>query len=192
MKMYLIEKGMNMKPIKDVYSVEKALVLKNILWAFPYLGMIGLFGGYALAGPLGAIIGLMIAAVVSAMIGSAASIITGKISGGAINAFYGLGRRTFSLREQLAGDLNVVRHHKLFNRFDEALIKIEDVLAKDPDFPEALFLKAQILWQGFEDLEAARQCLLRIIKVEPDKKALFHRWAMNLYREMSEKAQRKF
>jgi tetratricopeptide (TPR) repeat protein len=192
MKMYLLEKGMNMKPIKDVYSVEKALVLKNILWAFPYLGMIGLFGGYALAGPLGAIIGLMIAAVVSAMIGSAASIITGKISGGAINAFYGLGRRTFSLREQLAGDLNVVRHHKLFNRFDEALIKIEDVLAKDPDFPEALFLKAQILWQGFEDLKAARQCLLRIIKVEPDKKALFHRWAMNLYREMSEKAQRKF
>jgi tetratricopeptide (TPR) repeat protein len=192
MKMYLLEKGMNMKPIKDVNSVEKALVLKNILWAFPYLGMIGLFGGYALAGPLGAIIGLMIAAVVSAMIGSAASIITGKISGGAINAFYGLGRRTFSLREQLAGDLNVVRHHKLFNRFDEALIKIEDVLAKDPDFPEALFLKAQILWQGFEDLKAARQCLLRIIKVEPDKKSLFHRWAMNLYREMSEKAQRKF
>jgi tetratricopeptide (TPR) repeat protein len=192
MKMYLLEKGMNMKPIKDVNSVEKALVLKNILWAFPYLGMIGLFGGYALAGPLGAIIGLMIAAVVSAMIGSAASIITGKISGSAINAFYGLGRRTFGLREQLAGDLNVVRHHKLFNRFDEALIKIEDVLAKDPDFPEALFLKAQILWQGFEDLKAARQCLLRIIKVEPDKKALFHRWAMNLYREMSEKAQRKF
>jgi tetratricopeptide (TPR) repeat protein len=192
MKMYLLEKGMNMKPIKDVYSVEKALVLKNILWAFPYLGMIGLFGGYALAGPLGAIIGLMIAAVVSAMTGSAASIITGKISGSAINAFYGLGRRTFGLREQLAGDLNVVRHHKLFNRFDEALIKIEDVLAKDPDFPEALFLKAQILWQGFEDLKAARQCLLRIIKVEPDKKALFHRWAMNLYREMSEKAQRKF
>jgi tetratricopeptide (TPR) repeat protein len=192
MKMYLLEKGMNMKPIKDVNSVEKALVLKNILWAFPYLGMIGLFGGYALAGPLGAIIGLMIAAVVSAMTGSAASIITGKISGGAINAFYGLGRRTFGLREQLAGDLNVVRHHKLFNRFDEALIKIEDVLAKDPDFPEALFLKAQILWQGFEDLKAARQCLLRIIKVEPDKKALFHRWAMNLYREMSEKAQRKF
>jgi tetratricopeptide (TPR) repeat protein len=192
MKMYLLEKGMNMKPIKDVNSVEKALVLKNILWAFPYLGMIGLFGGYALAGPLGAIIGLMIAAVVSAMTGSAASIITGKISGGAINAFYGLGRRTFGLREQLAGDLNVVRHHKLFNRFDEALIKIEDVLAKDPDFPEALFLKAQILWQGFEDLKAARQCLLRIIKVEPDKKSLFHRWAMNLYREMSEKAQRKF
>jgi tetratricopeptide (TPR) repeat protein len=154
--------------------------------------MIGLFGGYALAGPLGAIIGLMIAAVVSAMIGSATSIITGKISGSAINAFYGLGRRTFGLREQLAGDLNVVRHHKLFNRFDEALIKIEDVLAKDPDFPEALFLKAQILWQGFEDLKAARQCLLRIIKVEPDKKSLFHRWAMNLYREMSEKAQRKF
>ncbi len=187
MKIREFKKGKNVKARKDIDSTEKALVLKNILWAFPYLGMIGLFGGYALAGPLGALIGLMTAAAASAMIGSATSIFTGIVCDGAINIFYGLGRRTIGLREQLAGDLNVVRHHKLFNRFDEALIKIEDVLAKDPDFPEALFLKAQILWEGFEDRKAAKECLLKIIKVEPDKDAMFHRWALDFYRELSKR-----
>ena len=73
------------------------------------------------------------------------------------------------------------RHHKLCKRFDEALIKIEDILAKDPEFPEALFLKAQILWQGFGEAEAAKQCLLKVIRIEPDKAAVFHRWSLNLY-----------
>jgi tetratricopeptide (TPR) repeat protein len=89
----------------------------------------------------------------------------------------------------MAGDLNVVRYHKLRNQFEDALLKIEAILAKDPDFPEALFLKAQILWEGFEDCQAAKECLLKIIKVEPDKKAVFHRWALNFYRELSDRVQ---
>ena len=68
------------------------------------------------------------------------------------------------------------------------MIKIEDILAKDPKFPEALFLKAQILWQGFEDKETANQCLLKIIQTEPDRKAVFHRWALNLYAEIQKNA----
>jgi tetratricopeptide (TPR) repeat protein len=88
----------------------------------------------------------------------------------------------------LAGDLNAVRHHKLFNRFDEALIKIENILAKDPDFPEALFFKAQILYEGFKDREAAKSCLLKIIKLEPDKESPFHRWALDFYRELRDRA----
>ena len=174
-----------MKPLKDVDSADKALVLKSTLWAFPYLGMLALFGGYGLTGIKGALVGLVIAAVVSSTIGTASSIFTGKISDSAVNIFYGLGRRTIGHREQLAGDLNVVRHHKLFNRFDEALIRIEDILAKDPDFPEALFLKAQILHEGFKDREEAKSCLLKIMKAEPDKDALYHRWALDFYRQLS-------
>jgi tetratricopeptide (TPR) repeat protein len=189
MQMYRLKKGMNMKPLKDVNSAEKASTLKNILWAFPYLGMIGFIGGFASSGLIGALIGLIIAAAVSSAIGTASSIFTGQVSDSAINIFYGLGRRTIGPREQLAGDLNVVRHHKLFFRFEEALIKIENVLARDPDFPEALFLKARILWEGYEDREAAKTCLLKIIKVEPDKDALYHRWALNLYRELSDRVQ---
>ncbi len=176
-----------MKPLKDVNSADAALTFRSILWALPYLALIGLLLGYTAYGASGALIGLLAAVAVSAVIGSATSIFTGKVGGGAVNAFYGIGRRTYDLREQLAGDLNVVRHHKLFNRFDEALIKIESVLARDHDFPEALFLKARILWEGFEDREAAKTCLLKIIQVEPDKDALYHRWALDFYRELSKR-----
>lgn len=178
-----------MKLIRDFDSANEALVLKNMVSAFPYLGMLGFIGGYAQAGPFGALVGLVIAAIISAMIGSASSIFSGKVCNSTVNAFYGLGRRTIGLREQLAGDLNVARYQKSFNRFDEALIKIEDVLAKDPDFPEALFLKARILWEGFEDREAAKTCLLKIIKVEADQDALYHRWALNFYRELINRKQ---
>jgi hypothetical protein len=121
---------------------------------------------------------------VSAVIGLVTSTFTCKVGGGAVNAFYGIGRRTYGLREQLTGDLNAVRHHKLFKRFDEALIRIEDVLARDPDFTEALLLKSRILWEGFKDREAAKSCLLKILQVEPDKDALYHRWALDFYREL--------
>jgi len=177
-----------MKPLKDVDSANAALTLRNTLWALPYLAVLGLSLGYLSGGLTGAFIGLTAAAAVSALIGSTTTRFTGMVGGGAVNVFYGIGRKTIGLREQLVGDLNVARHHKLCDRFDEALIKIEDILAKDPEFPEALFLKAQILWQGFEDREAAKQCLLKIIKTEPDKEAVFHRWALNLYGDIQKNA----
>ena len=176
-----------MKPFKDVDSANAALTLRNTLWAFPYLGALGLTVGYSMGVLMDAVIGLMAAVAVSAVIGSATTIFTGIVGGGAVNVFYGLGRKTISQRERLVGDLNVAKHHKLCGRFDEALIKIEDILAKDPEFSEALFLKAQLLWQGFEDREAAKQCLLKIIRAEPDKRAVFHRWALNLYGEIQKK-----
>lgn len=174
-----------MRPIRDVDSANAALTLRNTLWALPYLCILGLFLGYLAGGLLGAFIGLMAATAVSAVIGSATTVFTGILGNGAVNVFYGLGRKTIGIREQLSGDLNVVRHHKLCNRFDEALIKIEDVLAKDPDCPEALFLKAKILWEGFEDRGEAKSCLLKVIKLEADKDAPFHRWALDFYRELS-------
>ena len=178
-----------MKPRKNVDSTDACLTLRNTMWALPYLAVLGAGLGYAVFGVLGGLMGLMCAIIISAAIGSATTAFTGMLGGNTVNALYGVGRRTIGVRERLAGDLNVAKHHKLCERFDEALIKIEDVLAKDPDFSEALFLKARILWEGFQDREAAKACLLRIIKVEPDKEAVFHRWALNFYRDLSDKVQ---
>jgi len=175
-----------MKLRKDVDSADMALNLRNAIWALPYLSVMGLIWGYLAGGSSGAVVGLVAAILVSAMIGSATSILSGVLGEGAVNTLYGLGRKTIGIRERLAGDLNVVRYHKLCNRFDHALLTLEEVLAKDPDFPEALFLKAQILWEGFDDREAAKKSLMRIIKVEPDEKSVFRRWASNFYRELSE------
>jgi tetratricopeptide (TPR) repeat protein len=186
---YGLRKGKNMKLLKDVNSADSALTLRNAIWAFPYLAVMGLIWGYLAGGSSGAVVGLVVAFLVSATIGSAASTITGRLGEGAGNTLFGLGRRTIGIRERMAGDLNVVRYHKLCNQFEDALLKIDAVLAKDPDFPEALFLKAQILWEGFEDRQAAKACLLKIIKVEPNKETVFRRWALNLYRELSDRVQ---
>ena len=69
--------------------------------------------------------------------------------------------------------------------FSKALLTVEGVLTREPDFPEALLLKAQLLWEGFEDAVSAKQCLIDMLKVETDKKSPFHRWALALYKEIS-------
>lgn len=174
-----------MKSRKDVDSADAALTLRNVIWAFPYLAVMGLIWGYLADESSGAIVGLAVAAAASVMIGPATTIFTATQGGGAVNTLYGLGKSAFGVRERLSGDLNVVRYHKLCHRFDDALIKIDEILARDPDFAEALFLKAQILWEGFEDRKAARKCLLKIMAVEPDENAVFHRWALNFYETLS-------
>ena len=174
-----------MMPDSNVDSTNAVFKLKNAIWAFPYLAVMGMIWGYLAGASSGAIVGLAAAAAISVLIGSATTILNRTPVARVVNKLSGPGRSTISVRQQLAADLNVVRYHKLCHRFDDALIKIEEVLAKDPDFAEALLLKAQILWEGFEDCKAARECLLKIMAVEPDEKAVFHRWALNFYEELS-------
>jgi tetratricopeptide (TPR) repeat protein len=175
-----------MKPDNNVESADAVLKAKNTIWAFPYLAVMGLIWGYLAGASSGAIVGLAAAAAVSVMLGLTTSIFTatpGK--GSAITRFVPAGS-TMGLGRHRSADLNVVRYHRLCHQFDDALIKVEEVLAKDPDFVEGLFLKAQILREGFEDGKAARKCLQKILAVAPDEKAVFHRWALNLYQELSE------
>jgi hypothetical protein len=175
-----------MWPDNNGDSAGTVLKLKNIIWAFPYLAVMGLIWGYLAGAFSGAIVGLAAAAVISVLIGSTTTTFAETPAGSAVNTRFGPTGNTMPARKPLASDLNVVRYHKLCRRFDEALLTIEEVLAKDPDFVEALLLKAQILWEGFEDAEAARDCLLKILAVEPDEKAVFHRWALTMYKALSQ------
>jgi hypothetical protein len=166
-----------MKPGNHADSANAVFKLKNTIWTFPYLAVMGLIWGYLAGASSGAIIGLAAAAAISVILGSTTSIFTATPGGGATYTRSVPAGSTIDLRRQLASDLNVVRYHKLCHRFDDALIKIEEVLAKDPDFVEALLLKAQ---------KAARKCLQKILAAEPDENAVFHRWALNFFNELSE------
>ena len=183
---FVYRKGTQMKLYKNTDSADLAFNLRNAIWALPYLVVMGFIWGYLAGGSSGAIMGLGAAIPVSLAIGSATSLLNGVTGGRAVNNAGSLDCKTAGLRNQLAADLNVVRYHKLCNRFDQALPALEAVLAKAPDFPEALFLKAQILWEGFDDREGAKNSLIRILKVAPDEKAVFRRWALKFYRELSE------
>ena len=76
---------------------------------------------------------------------------------GSVNILYGMGRTDGTFRDQFIGTLNQARFHKMSKRHDLALECVDEVLAADPDFPEALFLKAQILWEGYQDAAAAKK-----------------------------------
>ena len=176
-----------MKPGHNFISAGAILKLKKTIWAFPYLAVMGLIWGYLADASSGAIVGLAVAVAINILIGSATPIFNGPRGGSAVSTRSKPAKNSIIVPKKPASDLNAVRYHKLCCQFDDALLKIEEILAEDPDFVEALFLKAQILWEGFEDCQAARECLLKILATEPDKKAVFHRWALFFLNKLSEK-----
>ena len=173
-----------MRPVNHVDSSNTVFKLKNTIWAFRYLAVMGLIWGYLADATTGAIAGLAVAAALSVMLGSTTSIFSATRDEGGDGTRSGPANRPTGARRQRITDLNVVRYHKLCHRFYDALRKVDEVLAEDPDFVEALFLKARILEEGFGDDKATRHCLQTILAVEPDEAAVFHRWARNLYQEL--------
>jgi hypothetical protein len=89
----------------------------------------------------------------------------------------------WGLRERLAADLERARHSKRENRMEEALRIVEGVLFKDPDFPEALFLKGQIMLEGFKNPTGAADCFKKVLDVVEETDTL-HRWAASYHDEI--------
>ena len=134
---------------------------------------------------IGGIPGLLYALPGSIVAALAVEILSDRAGDSSVNVLYGIERVDRTWRDQVIGTLNQARFHKMSKRHDLALACINEVLAADPDLPEALFVKAQILWEGYQDAAAAIQCLIHLMKSEPDKGAAFHRWAASLYREIT-------
>ena len=59
--------------------------------------------------------------------------------------------------------------------YEETLRIIENVLAQAPDFNEALFIKAQILLDGFRDTIGAKKCISMILNTESNSSGLYRR-----------------
>ena len=103
-----------------------------------------------------------------------------KKGGSIAGSLYGGPRARWTVKEQLSGDLEKIRYSKRQGRFNEALALANDVLKHLPNDPEALFLKAQILHEGFGHDQSAKKCLEIIIKEVPTSETL-HRWAASYY-----------
>ena len=91
------------------------------------------------------------------------------------------------LHERLAGELVKARLLKASKRFEEALQIINRTLDRLPDYPEALFLKAQILWEGYADYPGAKACLQQVIrmkKMRNEQDETVRRWCKSLLQEM--------
>lgn len=84
--------------------------------------------------------------------------------------------KKISPREQLSADLANARHSKINNRFEESLNIINNVLNKDENFPEALYLKAQVLWEGFGRSVESKKLFRRVMQLLSAEEPL-HRWS---------------
>ena len=96
------------------------------------------------------------------------------------NAFTGWSSKKTSLRESLSADFAKAKLSKRRGEYKEALRIINNVLEKDSEFADALYFKAQILWEGFENREGALECLRKVMILVPKQETL-HRWASNLF-----------
>jgi tetratricopeptide (TPR) repeat protein len=99
------------------------------------------------------------------------------------------GRSLRSLREQLSGDIQKARELKRQGQYDQALKLISTYLESDPEYPEAYFLRAQILYEGFRDFNAAEADLIHVAKMKPTDKTI-KRWALAYYADI--KADRSY
>ncbi len=165
------------RQLKDVHSATQTRFLMIAIRLAPACALLG----WVIGGLQGVLYGL----TVSVLAVFAVELLSGGIGEGSVNILYGTGRLDRSMRDQFIGTLSQARFHKMSRRHDLALGCVNEVLAAAPNYIEALFLKAQILWEGYRDSTGAKHCLLHVIKVEPDKEAPFHRWSLALYREIA-------
>ncbi len=91
--------------------------------------------------------------------------------------------RKIPQREQYSADLANARFSKSRGDFSKALVIINEVIENNPEFPDALFLKAQIEWEGFKSSTLARKNLDKAIELVKDDDPL-RRLIANYYIRM--------
>ncbi len=172
------------KLLKDIDSVTVSLFLRNFAWSFPFLGILGLVAGWRglVAGGIWGSVGL---AFVASIVASLLTMFISERMGRTAGKLYGGRRPIWTLRQQLSGDVLEVRNKKMRQEYGPALQKVNQILGKDPEFPEALLLKAQILYEGFANPAGAKPYLKKIIKDKTNKDDKIYRWAVSLYNEVN-------
>jgi len=104
--------------------------------------------------------------------------------GSGLGTFIGWSSKKVSPRETFSADLARARYSKSACRFEEALGIINRVLDKDPEFPDALYLKATILWEGFKKRQQSATCLKKVMALVENHETL-HQWALTYFQDMN-------
>ncbi len=89
-----------------------------------------------------------------------------------------------SLREQMQGTLKAVKVVKMNKDYKKALDMVNDIIEKDPEFYEAMLVKAQILCDGYGNIDGAKKYLNRILE-NADESDSVHSWALSYLEQIS-------
>ena len=130
-------------------------------------------------GIAGLAVGFFIGMVLTAL----GLLVANKISG-LLLIFFAKRKSGISQEEQLESDMQQVRYYKMRKEYNMALRRVNEILKLAPEFPEALFLKAQIVWEGFGNSDAAISNLKKIETIVSEKRSSIRRWARTLLEEI--------
>jgi len=88
------------------------------------------------------------------------------------------------IQEQFIADLKRALRLKSEKNLPQALQIVNNLLIKDPNWAEALLLKAQILDEAYGNKEAAKSILKKIMQMKPEGIQATHSAATYLYEEL--------
>lgn len=159
-------------PVKDKDLKTVTYFLRVAGLTVPFVCLLGLYVGYVHRGMAGAIFGAVIAIIAGLVISTIVMFFMDAVSGAASGLLSGRREAVWTIREQVQGFLSQARFNKENRDYEAALSFVNMVLEKDPDFTDALFLKAQILWEGFGHSHAAVQFLEKILALEDENKMI--------------------
>lgn len=165
------------KPLKDVHSGDRAQFIRIAVLFFKWgIFLLPLFIGKF--GWLGLVYWALSCLCLSIMV----ELITDAIGSTAGRLYTGK-KANWSLREKLEGDLSAVRVQKMKGYPEKALTLLESILAKDPSYADALFVKAQILFESYKDNREALTCLHSVMALTRKDEPI-HKWAITLKKEI--------
>lgn len=173
-------------PIRNIDVAQQTEAIRSFVrMAIPVVGMFTIWG-ISKWGARGVWIGVAIGVLATVVLSKISVAVSGRMAWSFARAVSGWGGRPKSRYEILASEMDLVRHSKGRREYDVALKTVNRVLTEEPELPEALFLKAQILWEGYGNRNAAIGYLRRILEVVPDEERPIHRWASTLQSELLE------
>jgi len=172
------------KPVKDQDLKTVTYFLRVAGLTIPFVCLLGLYVGYVYWGLSGALSGVVVAAVIGLIISAIVMFLMDAVSGAASNLISGRREAVWTIREQVQGFLSQARFNRENKDYPAALNFVNKVLEKDPDFTDALLLKAQILWEGFGQSHAAIRFLEKTLSLT-DEKNLVQSQALLLHSDLN-------
>ena len=136
--------------------MDKVSFIRAYLISISYLGLLGFV--------MNGMKGLAIAFAVAIPISGLTMVISDKCGDLSGRLFLGP-KSNWSIRERISGDLSRAKVQKMNGNYDEALSIINNVLDQAPDHSDALFIKAQILMDGFSDINREKNILLELLNM---------------------------
>lgn len=168
-------KNIGIIPPKDKDSVNRSLFIKPFCLIF--------FPIAFLAIPfLGFLKGLLISFGISLISTLLIMYIAEKFSNVA-KILFGGRNNIITKREQLQSVLNTARNAIMHKDYTKAIKIVNNILQQDPEFYEAMFVKAQILNEGFNKTDIAKKYLKKVIaNTQPNEDV--HVWSSTLYEQI--------